>query len=1063
MGIFRRIADALTMTDAHTAASAPRFSVDGSSIPPEFFGLSSYEVSVAKVPRVSRELAIQVPAVKRARDLICPPIAALPFAVLNANADDVTGGLLRQPEPDVPRSVTMTRLVEDLVFEGRAWWRITKQDYRGFPMEVRRLDPRSVDCDRGDFKVWYRTDGTPQGESWEWIPDDKIIRFDSPTDGLLNSAGARAIRTALMLDERAYRSATNPTPDGYFTPKDGTDPFDDEPDDDATDEEKAAAYTASKFLENYASQRRGSTNAYVPGGLEFQQLSWDPKAMQLAEARQHAVLEIARATGLEPEDLGVSVTSRTYFNAETKRKDRIDFALGMFIWAIQDRLSMPDVTPRGQYVRAQLGAFLRTDTLARFQAYREGMDMGLYSLNDVRRMEDLPPVPGGDVYRIGGVPVDQLDQQQRAALPAAPQAPTAPEETAVQDNVRSIAAAHERPAVGFSDSTDLLPMSVPMGTTFSVDKAKRQITGTVIPYGDARAFSRGKWFAFSKGTVRLPDDLSRIKFHVNHDLTTAMGYAVSAEDTDQALSMTFQLDSSPEADRVLQKAGDRVWDGLSAGIKQGGTFDDRDGVMFARDTAAGEVSICSSPAFDDARVTAVALSAHSGGNTMKCTKCGRIHAAGVVECNPTHVAEFSAFMASFAPAAQAPAAPAAAAPAAGSTTEVQLTENPQFGAEIARGIQEGFARLIATGALNTGGAGQSGQVGGVAREVVPAAGAGAAQFAVTEALPYRFDGLPGQHSFSEDMRDMANGDPTAKQRVDEFLVAAFAVTTANVSTLNPTRNRPELYVPQLEYARPLFDLVSSGPIADKTPFTVPKFGAASGLVGDHTEGTEPTPGSFSTTSQTITPTAISGKVEINREVWDQGGSPQADQIIWGEMLRGYFEAIEVKIAAMLNALAANTLYTGAEINLGGAVDEALQDALIDLFVDLQFVRGGNRYTALALDGNLFPAIAKAKDGDGRLLFPVLGATNAAGETESNFSEVRIGSQRGKAAWALGSAVNSNSYLFVPSSVWQWVSPPRRFTFEYQVKSVDMAIWGYQAGAVLRNSDVARIDYTTLDA
>lgn len=1050
------------MTEAHNAASAPRFAVDGSSIPPEFFGVAAYDTSVAKVPRVSRETAIQVPAVKRGRDLIAPPIAALPFTVLNANADDVTGGLLRQPEPDVPRSVTMTRLVEDLIFEGRAWWRITKQDYRGFPMEIRRLDPRSIDCDRGDFKVWYRKDGTPQGESWEWIPDDKIIRFDSPTDGLLNSAGCRAIRTALMLDERAYRSATNPQPDGYFTPKDGTDPFDDDPDDDASDEEKAAAYTPSKFLETYAAQRRATTNAYVPGGLQFEQLSWDPKSMQLAEARQHAVLEIARCFGLEPEDLGVSVTSRTYFNAETKRKDRIDFALGMFIWAIQDRLSMPDVTPRGQYVRAQLGAFLRTDTVARFAAYREGMEMGLYSLNDVRAMEDLPPVPGGDVYRVGGVPVAQLDQAQRAQLPAAPAAPT-PEDTAVTDNVRSIAA-HQTPAVGFAADSDLIPMSVPsMDATFSVDKAKRQITGRVIPYGGARAFSRGKWFEFSKGTVQLPADLSRIKFHVNHDLSTAMGYAITAADGDDGLDMTFQLDSSPEAETVLQKASDKVWDGLSAGIKQGGTFDDRDGVMFAVNAAAGEVSICSSPAFDDARVTAVALSAHSEGNTMKCTKCGRLHAAGVVECNPTHVAEFNAFMGSFTPAAQAPVQPAAAA-AAGTTATVQLNEHPQFGAEIAAGITAGFQQLMASGALSIGGPGQSGQAAGAGavREVVAAAGAGAAQFAVSEALPYRFDGLTGEHSFSEDMRDMANGDPTAKQRVDEFLVAAFAVTSANVSSLNPTRNRPELYVPQLEYARPLFDLVSSGPIADKTPFTVPKFGTASGLVGPHTEGTEPTPGSFTTTSQTITPTAISGKVEINREVWDQGGSPQADQIIWGEMLRAYFETIEVNIAAMLNGLAAASLYTGAEINLAGAVDEALQDALIDLLVDLQFVRGGNRYTALALDGQLFPAIAKAKDNDGRLLFPVLGATNAAGETEGNFSEVRIGTQRGKAAWALGSANTSHSYLFVPSSVWQWVSPPRRFTFEYQVKSVDMAIWGYQAGAVLRNSDVARIDYTTAD-
>ena len=67
---------------------------------------------------------------------------------------------------------------------------------------------------------------------------------------------------------------------------------------------------------------------------------------------------------------------------------------------------------------------------------------------------------------------------------------------------------------------------------------------------------------------------------------------------------------------------------------------------------------------------------------------------------------------------------------------------------------------------------------------------------------------------------------------------------------------------------------------------MPKFSTASGLVGAHTEGVEPTPGAFTATNQTVTPAPVSGKIEINREVWDQGGSPQADGIIWAEMLNG---------------------------------------------------------------------------------------------------------------------------------------------------------------------------------
>lgn len=340
------------------------------------------------------------------------------------------------------------------------------------------------------------------------------------------------------------------------------------------------------------------------------------------------------------------------------------------------------------------------------------------------------------------------------------------------------------------------------------------------------------------------------------------------------------------------------------------------------------------------------------------------------------------------------------------------------------------------------------------REVVPAGG----PLEVNEPSPYRFDGTQGAHSFSEDLRSY-NSDSEARERLEQFMEDAFeqfAVTTGNTSSLSPTQNRPDLYVPNLTFTRPLWNLVTTGGLTDKTPFTIPKFSAAAGLVGAHTEGVEPTPGSFSATSQTVAPGAVSGKVEINREVWDQGGSPQADQIIWGEMLNGYFEAIESKIAAMLNGLSLT------EINLAGAVDEALVDAIQNIFVDLQFVRGGNRYTALALDGLLFKAMVNASDTSGRKLLPVLNPSNAQGSTSGGFSQVAIGSQTGAAAWALGATNASNSYLFVPSSVYCWASAPKKFVFEYQVKSVDMAVWGYTASAVTRDTDVKRIDYTTAD-
>lgn len=368
----------------------------------------------------------------------------------------------------------------------------------------------------------------------------------------------------------------------------------------------------------------------------------------------------------------------------------------------------------------------------------------------------------------------------------------------------------------------------------------------------------------------------------------------------------------------------------------------------------------------------------------------------------------------------------------------QNTEAPDFSA-VTDAIKTGFANL------------QMPQ-----RETIPAGGA---QFEVNEPSPYRFDGTEGAQSFSEDLRAY-NQDGEARQRLEQFMedaFAQFAVTSANTSTLNPVQNRPDLFVPNLTFTRPLWNLITTGAVTDKTPFTIPKFASAAGLVGPHSEGVEPTPGSFTATSQTVTPSPVSGKVEIVREVWDQGGSPQADQIIWGEMLNGYFEAIEAKIATTLNDL------TVPEINLAGASDEALVDAMQNVFVDLQYVRGGNRYSALALDGVLFKALVNASDTSGRKLLPVVNPSNAQGSTSGGFSQVQVGSQTGAAAWALGATPASHSYLFVPSSVYAWASAPKKFVFEYRVSAIDLAIWGYTATAVLRDSDVKRIDHSTADA
>ncbi|MFV0409691.1 MAG: phage portal protein [Paracoccus sp. (in: a-proteobacteria)] len=359
-------------------ASSTTFAVDSDAIPPEFFGLSSYAPTVAPAGRVSRREAVQVPAVKRSRDLIAGTLGTLPLVTVDKNLE-TRASWLDQPERNVPRSVTMTRLVEDLLYDGIAWWYVTGFGWDSFPATVVRLDPRTVDV-QNNGKVRVTGDGH-RGIADEWPADGQLIRFDSPNDPLL-VAGARAIRQCLLLDAAAARHADGAPPLDYFTPAEGIDP--------------GGAEEITAILDAWQTARRTRSTGYVPAALKYNLGGWNPEQLQLADQRQHAVLEIARVAGVDPEELGVSTTSRTYANQFERRKQFIDFTLGGYRAAIEDRLSMNDVTPRGSRVRFDLDAFLRTDAKTRWEAAAIGLEVGAITSDEIRAGEGKPPLDTAD-------------------------------------------------------------------------------------------------------------------------------------------------------------------------------------------------------------------------------------------------------------------------------------------------------------------------------------------------------------------------------------------------------------------------------------------------------------------------------------------------------------------------------------------------------------------------------------------------------------------------------------------------------------------------------------------
>jgi hypothetical protein len=255
---------------------------------------------------------------------------------------------------------------------------------------------------------------------------------------------------------------------------------------------------------------------------------------------------------------------------------------------------------------------------------------------------------------------------------------------------------------------------------------------------------------------------------------------------------------------------------------------------------------------------------------------------------------------------------------------------------------------------------------------------------------------------------------------------------------------------------PLWASINRGAIGSVTPFVVPKFSSASGLVGDHTETSEPSSGSYVVTSQTITPTALSGKAEITRETWDQGGNPQVSALVWRQMVREWNEELESATATFLNTL---TAATDIAITTAAA-DDALASEWNAAQAALQFVRGGHRFSMFGMHIDLYKAFVDAVDGSNRPLYPITNPRNTNGQAASRFGTLDLGGVTGVPSWALGATgtVSANSWLFNPDDVHGWASQPQRLQFEYQVKSVEIGIWGYKAFANTRIDGVRQVTY-----
>jgi phage portal protein BeeE len=332
---------------------------------PPLFGFSGTSIG--------RTEAMSVPAVARGRNIITGTIAAIPLELRSRDMSKLpTPRFLEQPDPSITTSVMMAYTAEDLLFFGRAFWQITEMDETtNRPRSAIWIEQARVieELDVTGYKVTgYLLDNAkvpPRGVG-------SLIAFSGLDEGVLHRGG-RTIRTAAALERAVERYAKEPVPHVVLKSTQ------------ALSDERVDA-----LLATWKKVRNERATAFINDNVDFQTVGFNSAELQMNEARQYLVSEIARLMGIPEWYLGAAAGgSMTYSNVTDERKTLVDFSLRPIMTAIEQRLSMDDITLRGMKVRFNLDDFLRGNAQDRADIYTKLIPLGVLTVEEARSLEDM--------------------------------------------------------------------------------------------------------------------------------------------------------------------------------------------------------------------------------------------------------------------------------------------------------------------------------------------------------------------------------------------------------------------------------------------------------------------------------------------------------------------------------------------------------------------------------------------------------------------------------------------------------------------------------------------------
>lgn len=365
-------------------------------------------------PVVTQDTALAHIDVYKCRSLLADSIGMLPLRAYRTRAYVENGVtrtyaeklptqpvLLTDPMPGdlAPEFSFKHRIMDSLLGDGNMYAEVAAKGPDGFPSVIIPIHPssvRDVKLVRGRLEYEMHDGGIMghirNGGTMVHVPGYLQAGSLKGISPIL--AGKQGIALSMAAEEFGARwFGDGAHPSGYLSSP--------------SDIDEADARTLKRrWVQTYGNLSREPAVLY--GGLEWHPISVNPEESQFIETRKFQSGQIAALYRIPPHMVGdVEKTTSWGTGIEEMGLGFVTYTLGPWISRIEQAMSF--LLPRGQWTKFNVGALLRGRIGDRYQAYSVGRQWGWLSVNDIRELEDLPPVPGGDVYL---QPMNMVDAAQ---------------------------------------------------------------------------------------------------------------------------------------------------------------------------------------------------------------------------------------------------------------------------------------------------------------------------------------------------------------------------------------------------------------------------------------------------------------------------------------------------------------------------------------------------------------------------------------------------------------------------------------------------------------------------